>query len=194
MTVPPVAPDGSVPAEPRKRSGCGCLAGGCLFPSVLLVVLLVVGFFAGRALLRNKLPEWQDRYPAVDLAATILRIDLDDAASPEPLERFAGTEDPSSLPKWVDVFPDPASETFTLSEGRVTGYQRIDGAVDEVAAFFRDTMSGGGWTLVEEAEVPGGVVLRWVSGDRACAIEVVEDEPFSEAWIRCVEGISPVER
>ncbi len=110
------------------------------------------------------------------------------------MERFAGAEDPGSLPQWVIVHPDPAGETFTLSEGRVTGYQRIDGAVDGVAAFFRDTMSEGGWTLVEEAEVPGGVVLRWVAEDRACAIEVVEDEPRTEAWIRCVEDMSAVER
>lgn len=185
MTTPPPDPSASVPPEAERSSGKGCLVGGCLIPTVLLLVVVIGGFFAVRALLERKLPEWEDRYPIVDLAATILGVQAGGADNAEPLERVVGSDDPAMLPDDLVTYPRAEAETFTVSGGNITGYQRSGDLAADLETYFTTTMPSAGWVLQDQADVPGGTALTWTRGGDFCAVEIIKIDNGSEAWIRC---------
>ena len=185
MTPPTPDPSESVPSEPERSSGKGCLVGGCLIPTVLLLVVLIGGFFAGRALLERKLPEWEDRYPIVDLAATILGVQSDEAGEAEPLERVAGDDDPARLPDDFVAYPGAEVESYAVNGENVTGYQQSGDLASDVEAYFTTAMSSTGWALEDKTDVPGGTSVTWTRGDDFCTVEIIEIDNGSEAWIRC---------
>ena len=165
--------------RPRRR---GCLIVGCLVPTVLVVVLGVVAFTFGRAYVRDRIAEWRADQPLVDLA---LRV-TDSGSGAAPLEAVRGDQDPAHLPDDVVVVPG-ADPVVNITEDSVTVYQETREKKDQVSQQLRSQLSGSGWELVEEADVPGGQETVWSGPTRICTYQVVDGVlARTEVWIRCL--------
>ena len=176
----------------ETQGGGRCLR-GCLIATVVFVVLLVVGglavYVGGRAYLARNLPQWQERYPAIGIATSLLQL-RQDLAMPEGQEtvqvgRHAGAEDRSLLPEDIPVFDQPLQEAFSISPAHVTGYQRLAEPHDAVLEQVRASMGDHGWELAAEEEAQEGVLMVWIKGERDCQIEVSTYDGASELWLRC---------
>lgn len=170
------------PASQSRR--VGCFAFGCLIPLVLVVILVVGGFFAGRAYVRGHIDEWREDSPIFDLAVAIFGVNRD-AASPPPPGPMGGDSDPAHLPTDVVTYRAVTPPVVHISD-TVTVFQETAEPHETVAERLTDDLAKAGWDLLSDDDTPGGRALVWSSDARVCTYEVVEGmKAVTEVWIRC---------
>lgn len=172
-------------SEPTaQKKGRGCWAIGCLVPLVLVVVLGIGGFFAGRAYVRSHLDEWRDGSPILDLAVSVFGLEAD-AATPPPPRPDGGDSDPANLPSDIVIYPPIALPVVHITD-IVTVFEEVSDSPEIVLKTLTEDLTGAGWTLVSDNETPGGRALVWTSDTRLCTYEVVDGIAVTtEVWIRC---------
>lgn len=172
----------------RTGSRRGCLALGCLLPTVLMAGLLVGGVFAGRSYVRNHLDEWRSDAPLLDLAVTVFRL-RDEVSSTSVTESIRGDTDPTRLPEEI-VVVSGSDPIVSISEDTVMVYQEADRSPAVIEQDLNQDLDRSGWELDEVSNTPGGRSLVWSSSDRRCTYQVVAGETaVTEVWIRCTSGL-----
>ena len=173
-------------ADPPRRRRRGCLAWGCLLPTVLVLAMGIAGFVAVRNYVRDHLDEWRADAPLVDLAVTVLRLRNASGSAPGLLEAIRGDQDPADLPGDIVLVPG-AEPVVSITADVVVVFQETDLPPSEAGRRLRQALVGSGWQPGEEDEVPGGRETVWTGSERACTYQVVEGlVAATEVWIRCV--------
>lgn len=181
-----------VQASGRSREGC---LKGCLITSLVLVlligVLIVGGYFAGKSYLEARLPEWEAEYPVLGVIRNLISLDRHDPFKllrDKERKRVEGEGDWDSLPLDLPVFSDALTQRASISKSSVTVYQEVLGGSSSIFRAALSRFSSSGWSCSNVGE--SGALCR--KEERACSLKVTEPTPFilrgaqtAEVWVSC---------